>query len=862
MSLKKFGSSLSASRFSLRRTFTLGIILLLLVPLLWTPIPAVAAGSVWTRSNFAVAKAGDTVSFDISLSVYSGTQIDGWSGDIYTLAVTGMPSGWKARFYLGNVEITSAINIRVDETVTIKLEVVTSSNTDSGDYSITFIAYSSLTGWSLSLPLTVRVRLPVRHIDISSAYPFLSKRAGEVLSYPVTIVNDGEKEELLTLDATLPQGWSACFLTASGNSIRGLSIEPNHSQQLTVEFNPPGFVEAGTLNFTIVVKSEDGYVKATLNLWATILSTEREVFIDSSFIDISMQKGQSISLPITLNNKGCRDEQLNLSASVPDGWQTIFKLDGVKVQSVYLKAGSSRSLSVELTPPPTVAIGHFQIEICIFSSDRAVNTTKTFFVNILPLDRKVSITTAYPCVQLEQGQSISCPVTISNEGTCNEQLNLSVTTPKGWQGAFKATSGMGGGITLNTIYLSAGSTISLVFEATPTQEYEPGEYAFTLMAASVDGVIQASSKLKINVIPRIQQIFSCQLPMKVIQPGETAKFQVGLTNPSFKGQAFNISVNDMPTGWNAKIKTSGGESIQVINVNAGETVTLTVEFSTPTNARNGTYIFVLTAKSEWLLEKLTLSVRVQSPSAGIELKAVPPYLDTYGGAEAKFKIQLSNTGGLDELLNLTVEGLPPEFRAIFKDSAGQQITAIYVEAGQSKDIYLVISTPTGQELGVRSFKVSTFNAEIREDVDLTLNVLGFYKIELTNQNFYTSTNVGGEAAYTLYVKNAGNMEIANVKVAVTGSTPEGFTVSISPDSIKSLGIKGEASFIIAIKTESDINAGNYYVNFQVTSDQTDSLPFTLRVEVFQTTSWILYAGIIFVVAVVALFLIYRKFGRR
>jgi uncharacterized repeat protein (TIGR01451 family) len=969
MSLKPFGASPLEARFSLNKVLTLGIILLLLAALLGTLIPAAFAGSVWTRSNFAVAKAGDTVSFDITLAVYSGIQMDGWSGDTYTLTVTGLPSGWSARFYLGNVEITS-VNIKLGETVTIRLDIVTSSNTAPGDYSITFIADSSLTG-CLSLPLTVTIRPPVRHIKISSMYPYLSKRVGEVLSYPVTITNDGEKDELLTLNAALPYGWTANFLTADGKSIRGLCLEPNHSQQLTVEFNPPELVKAGLLNFTIIATSEDGCVNATLNLqadiyepsielksstpqlsglagnvfsypitlinygagaifklsaaelpvgwrvtfksgdkevqnvyleegsstsltvelippstaaegeyqiticassvdesigtdlklWATILSPERKISIESSYINISIQQGQSISWPITISNEGYRDEQLNLSATVPNGWQIIFKSESAKVQGVYLKAGSSKSLTVELTPPSTAAIGNYQIIICVFSADRAVNATQTFWMTIFSPERKISITPAYPCIQLEQGQSLYCPITISNEGTCDEQLNLGAITPQGWQGAFKATSEMGEG-KLNTIYLSAGSAVSLVFEATPTQNYELGEHLFILRAASVDGLVQASCSLKINVVPRTQPVLSCQLPMKVIQPGETAKFQIGLTNPTSTGQAFSISVNSLPTGWDARIKTSGGENIQVINANAGETVTLTVEVSTPTNAKNGTYPIVLTAKSVWMLENLTLWVTVQSPSAKIELKAVPPYLDTYGGSEAKFKIQVSNTGGLDELLNLTAEGLPQDFRVIFKDSAGQQITAIYVEAGQSKEFYVAVSTPKGQELGAKSFKVSTFNAELREDVDLTLNILGFYEVELTNQNFYTSANVGGEAAYTLYVKNTGNMEIENVKVAVTGSIPDGFTISISPDSIQSLGINSEASFIITIQTESDVNAGNYYVNFQVTSDQTEPLPFTLRVEVFQTTNWILYAGIIFVIAVIALFLIYRKFGRR
>jgi len=611
--------------------------MLILVPVI--PV-VVAAGSVWTRSNFIVVKAGDTVGIDISLTVNPGTgvKMDGWSGDTYTLTVTGLPGGSTAKFYYGNVEIKS-INVKEGETVTIKLNIVTSSTTVPGDYNVTFIAYSSLTGDTLSLPLTVRI-----------------------------------------------------------------------------------------------------------------------------------------------------------------------------------------------LPPESV-------------------------------ERKISITPAYPRIQLEQGKSISCPITISNEGAYGEQLTLNAIIPQGWQGTFKTTSGVSG---LNTIYLQAKTSTSIIFELTPTQYPELGEYSFTLSVSSVDGVVRASCDVKISVVPRTQPIFSCQFPMKVIQPGETVKFQVGLTNPTSVKQTFNVSVSDLPVNWQAKVKTSGGECIQVINVNPSETVTLIVEISTPTSVESGTYPIVLTAKSAWLFENSTLWVTVQSPPvtpAKIELKAFPPYLDTYGGSEAKFKIKVSNTGGTDALLNLTAEGLPSDYKVVFKDSTGQQITAIYVEAGQSKEFYVSVSTSQGR-MEARSFTVYVFNAELREKVNLTLNIIGFYEIKLTNQNFYTSTNVGGEATYTLYVKNTGNMEVSNVKVAVRGSAPEGFTITIQPDSIRSLSINSEASFTIAIQTASNVNAGNYYIDFQVTSDQTGPLLFTLRVEVFQTTNWILYASIILVILVVALFLVYRIFGRR
>ncbi|MGP3667564.1 MAG: NEW3 domain-containing protein [Candidatus Bathyarchaeota archaeon] len=741
MPLKLLDVTPLAAKFSLRKTLPMGIILLLLTTTLGVLIPSATAGSVWTRSNCVVAKAGDTLSFDITLSVYAGVQIDGWFGDVYTFMVTGLPSGWSAKFYLGNVEVTS-LNIKLGETVTLKLNIATSPTTAPGDYYITFTAHSSLTS-DLSLPLTVTIRPPERHVKISSAYPYLSKRVGEVLSYPVTISNNGEKDEILTLNATLPTGWNVNFLTADGKSIRGLRLEPNQSQQLTVEFNPPKLGKAGMLNFTVTATSEDGCVNATLNLRADIY--ESSVELKSATPQLSGLAGNVFSYPITLINYGA-DTTFKISAiKLPAGWQATFKLGDKQVQTIYLEKGSAISLIMELTTPLTATHGVYQIVVGASSDNESTSTELKLWATILPPERKISVSSSYTNISIQQGQTISIPITISNEGSCDEQVNLNVEAPEGWQTIFKLEN-----TKVQGVYLKAGLSRTL---------------------------------------------------------------NVELTTPS-------------TTVGNYQIKIYMFSSDQAVNV----------------------------IQTFW--------VTVQSPPVEIKLKPVPPYLDTYGGVEAQFKIQVLNTGGLDVLLNLAADGLPSDFRVTFKDSAGRQITAIYVEAGQSKEFYVSVSTPKGQELGVKRFRVSAFNDKLQEYVDLTLNVLGFYKIELTNQNFYISTSVGGENTYTLYVKNTGNMEVTNVKTAVTGSTPDGFIVSVSPDSIQSLKVNQEASFVITIQTETNVNAGNYYVNFQVMSDQTDPLPFTLRVEVFQTVNWILYAGIIFIVMITMLILIYRRFGRR
>ncbi|MEM2926929.1 MAG: NEW3 domain-containing protein, partial [Candidatus Bathyarchaeia archaeon] len=221
----------------------------------------------------------------------------------------------------------------------------------------------------------------------------------------------------------------------------------------------------------------------------------------------------------------------------------------------------------------------------------------------------------------------------------------------------------------------------------------------------------------------------------------------------------------------------------------------------------------------------------------------------------------SNLGGYNELLDLAIKGLPQDLRAWFEDTSKQEITKVYVEAGQSKEFYAVVSTPKGTSLGARDFFASVNNANLNKTLALTLNILGLYEIRATNANFYTSLSVGGEGTFTLSIRNTGSQKVTNVK-AICGTTPDGFSVTVDPASLAVLNVDQEATFTITIKTESDVNAGNYYIDFSLSSDQTEPKTFTLRIEVLQETSWILYGGVIMVVALVGLFFVYRRYGRR
>lgn len=906
-----------------------------------------------------VVKPGGRATFNISLR----------GNDTYILSAENLPEGWTVKFYYEKMEISS-ISVRENKTVTITMVVSTSPDTSPGEYTIYFVAESPTTLTYIFLSITIEVRSPERQVEVSAQYSYLTKKVGETLTYHLAITNVGEKDETLLLKASPPEGWGYRFLL-QGETVSGLYLKAGFQQQLSVEFTPPERVEAGAVSFSITISSDDGEISDEITLYAEILPLTRDVKITSSYQEISVEQGQSFSIPVTISNKGEKDEELILSADLPEGWNGAFKVPetAVKVNSIYLTAGTQKQLLFEAVPTRIPGLGEYTFTLKIGSADGPIGSSYSLRVIIIrvtqpilscqfpsmttrpggsanfqikltnptslsqafkilakelpsgwsvkvrtadkepasvvnvvggssttllvevsvPSDttsgvynvilvaespeisesitlqvdvqaaRDVEIAPLYQEVCVEQGQPLSIPVTISNEGECYEELTLNVDLPKGWIGTFRISSDAA--VEVGSIYLAAGTSKTLIFEAKPTRIPSPGTYTFMLKVRSADGVISSSYDLKVKVERVSQPILLCRFPLKLTQPGGVSKFQVDLINPTSLDQAFKISVRGLPSGWDAKVKTAEGELVSIVNVRGGSSITLVTEVSVPSDANTGVYDITFTAESPELSESIELYVEVQSPLIKISLNAIPPYLDVYSGSKAKFKMQVSNTGGKDELLNITSLGLPEEFKVKFEDSGGNEITAVYVEAGATKEFFVVVSVPEDIELGARKFTISVFNAEVEEKADLTLNVLGLYRIVIMNTNFYTTLSVGGEGTFTLNVKNTGSMEVTNVRVKSV-SVPEGFTIDISPESILSLKVNEEGSFTIIISSDPNINAGNYYIDFNVLSDQTEKLSFTLRVEVFQTTNWLLYAGIGIVIALVFLVLIYRKFGRR
>jgi len=662
-----------------------------------------------------------------------------------------------------------------------------------------------------------------RALRLSTSTLSLIASPGDKISIPFTAGNIGEETEVVEFLISKPKDWSVRVLY---QSLEVTKAYISSGQSLTLQ-----------LEATV---SLSALVNVDYNISLTAIGTTNS------------------SLTFTISTRA--QPTATVSGRVVDEYDNgmkeveikAYSSDGGFIKSV--STSSDGSFTIDLPIATTIAL--------YFSKEGYVKVTKSVSSKLggeavelgeIVLLKTVRLYSSILNVVASPGDKLLFPFVVSNIGGESETVDFLVSSPEGWSTRILSQTNY----EISKAALSSGASSNFQLEVRIPLN-STGDNNLTLTTV---GRTKSSLDFMIKVQPSSKTMISCQFPGKSCAPGDTIRFQVKVTNPVDVEQRFSISIDPVPPGWIISIKSVGGEAVVEVTLGGSEFVDLVVNVSTPPSVSEGKYSLLFTAKSPSMSENLPLLLVVQRPTAGIELRAIPPYLDVYAGSQARFKLGLSNVGGYDQLLNLTAGGLPQDLRAWFEDASKQEITKVNVEAGQSKEFYVVVSTPKGARLGAQSFVVSVAGG-VSKTVSLTLNVLGLYKLSITNANFYTSLNVGGQGTFSLTVRNDGTQVVTNVKAAVTGTVPDGFTVSLEPTSVYSLKVDETVTFTITVKTESSVNAGNYYINFNTWSDQTEAQSFTLRVEVVQEMSWTIYGGVLIVIAVIGLFLVYRRFGRR
>lgn len=401
-----------------------------------------------------------TLSFTISNNddetedvVFSVEAPDGWNTKIMD------DVGEIENILLGSGTQSYSIEIAVPETATT-IEVVTITAEGSSVDTISF---------------TITPKVYTDEIELKSTYLSVSEELGQSVSLPLTVTNLGEVDKKITLVATIPDDWNVVFETSDGMAVTTLLMETGDTEELTIELEVPDSASVGDYSVAVSALDVNDAVMDTLDLEVNLREGVSEIEVISSYSEVSVEAGESITFPLAIWNQGEADTLVLLTVpTLPENWDTSFIVDELEVASIRIGAGESESIQLIVDPPNSVASGTYEMVVLIESDDGGENYLEFTIEVGGSFELALDLSTLYTSGKI--GDTVSYTAKVTNEGqTAITTLYVEADLPDDWEATITPTQ-------VDTLSPRSSTTFTVTVEI--PSDAEAGDYLVTMQAFS------------------------------------------------------------------------------------------------------------------------------------------------------------------------------------------------------------------------------------------------------------------------------------------------------------------------------------------------------------------------------------------
>jgi len=355
-------------------------------------------------------------------------------------------------------------------------------------------------------------------------------------------------------------------------------------------------------------------------------------------------------------------------------------------------------------------------------------------------------------------------------------------------------------------------------------------------------------------------------PAITVKPGATTNIPLRLQNYGLGPEEYKLSVEGVPSGWTATL-LGGGQPVAAAMPAPDGSVSLQLRLDVPKNA--GLNAQTLTVKAEGQGTNqgsnqaslpLAVSLARELP-AKLTLTTKLPELRGSPKSNFEYTLTIKNDSGRNLTTSFTAEA-PNNFETSFTEAYGtQELSAIPIEAGQSKDIKLKVRPPSSIDAG--HFPVSvTVNAEdASAKTELALDVVGQPQLQVAGRDGLLSARAvaAQQSSVPIVVTNSGTAPAENV--TLNASAPTGWKVTFEPKTIERL-VPGKDAEVQALITPGEKSlAGDYMVSVNANS-RGESASSQFRITVSTSTVWGMAGAGVIGVALLLMLGAVARFGRR
>lgn len=269
------------------------------------------------------------------------------------IRMEGLPRGWTYLMKSGGWNIGS-LAVLPGEKKNFSLQVQVPLKIDKGTYHFAVIAPGLST-----LPLTVIVsQQGTFKTELTTDQANMAGAANSTFTFNTKLRNFTDAPQAYALNAATPPGWKVGF-KASYKQVSSINIEPGHTQDITVELNPPAETPAG--NYKIPVSASTGTTSADVALEVGITgSYGLQLTTPSGLLSTSATAGSDKKLDLVVKNTGSAElKNITMVSALPTNWNVSFEPQ--KIDD--LPAGQSAEVSATITPDNKAIVGDYMANL-------------------------------------------------------------------------------------------------------------------------------------------------------------------------------------------------------------------------------------------------------------------------------------------------------------------------------------------------------------------------------------------------------------------------------------------------------------------------------------------------------------------
>ncbi len=269
------------------------------------------------------------------------------------IAVEGLPKGWTYQVKSGGWTV-SRISVLPGEKKNFSLQLQVPLKINKGAYHFVVAAKGIST-----LPLAVTVsQQGTFKTEFTADQTNMAGAANSTFTFNAKLRNYTESSQAYALNTMAPPGWKVSF-KANYKQVSSVNIEAGHTQDISIEVDPPDETGAGTYKIPIVAVT--GATSADLTLEVGITgSYALQLTTPTGLLSTSTTAGNDKRLELLVKNTGSAPlKNIDLLSTAPVNWNVSF--DPKRIED--LSPGQTTQVSATITTDPKAIAGDYMTNL-------------------------------------------------------------------------------------------------------------------------------------------------------------------------------------------------------------------------------------------------------------------------------------------------------------------------------------------------------------------------------------------------------------------------------------------------------------------------------------------------------------------